>query len=234
MENICIKNETKIVDFTYSHRRGGNLQHCKGEKQKRHFINFIISMNFLADSLRDQKDSSKNLNVGQKTCLQTLHRHNKYVCSCKSLPSIVLSLQRQNTLYSPSCWSAVDANINFPSLLQIISSLSVSVLLILHKKTNFLLQIFSIFSFSVLLLHKKKLFSFSKYFPYFPSPNIVLLFLLRSSSSLQTKYYPPFPSVFFSSSANQNISFSILLLLFYCQHLHNKDRSINKRFAFYT
>ena len=48
-------------------------------------------MNFLADSLRDQKDSSKNLNVGQKTCLQTLQRHNKYVSSCKSLPFIVLS-----------------------------------------------------------------------------------------------------------------------------------------------
>ena len=45
MENICIKNETKIVDFAYSHRRGGNLQHCKGEKQKRHFINFIMNFN---------------------------------------------------------------------------------------------------------------------------------------------------------------------------------------------
>ena len=101
MENICIKNETKIVDFTYSHRRGGNLQHCKGEKQKRHFIYFIISLNFLADSLRDQKDSSKNLNVGQKSCLQTLQRHNKYVSSCKSLPSIVLSLKEQITPYSP-------------------------------------------------------------------------------------------------------------------------------------
>ena len=126
-----IKYKTKNK-FTHTQRRGGNLQYCKREKQKRHIINFIISMIVL-------------------------------LCS-----------------FSPP---------------------------------------------------QKKLFSFSKYFP---SPNIVLLFLLRSSSPLQIKYYPPFPSVFFSSSANQNISFSILLLLFYCQHLHNKARSINKRFAFYT
>ena len=57
--------ETKIK-FTYSQRRVGNLQYCKREKQKRHIINFMISMIFLVNSLKGQKDSFKKPQCGPK------------------------------------------------------------------------------------------------------------------------------------------------------------------------
>ena len=134
--------------------------------------------------------------MGQKSRLQTLQRHNKYVCSCKSLPSIVLSLTRQIILYSPGCRSTIDVNINFPSLLRVISSLSFFVLLLLHKKTIFFSKYSPYFS----------TFFFSSAKNYFPSPNIFYIFLLCSSSPPQKKLFSfskhfPSPNIVpFSSS----------------------------------
>ena len=85
---------------------------------------------------------------------------------------------------------------------------------------------------------------------YFNSPKFSLLIILLSSSPQCTKYFPspnfspPFPSLVFSSSSMgtkyflfqiiSSPSFSVLLLLFYCQHLHNKNWNDNKIFALVT
>ena len=85
---------------------------------------------------------------------------------------------------------------------------------------------------------------------YFNSPKFSLLIILLSSSPQCTKYFPspnfspPFPSLVFSSSSMgtkyflfqiiSSPSFSVLFLLFYCQHLHNKDWNVNKIFALVT
>ena len=85
---------------------------------------------------------------------------------------------------------------------------------------------------------------------YFNSPKFSLLLILLSSSPQCTKYFPspnfcpPFPSLVFSSSSMgtkyflfqiiSSPSFSVLLLLFYCQHLHNKNWNDNKIFALVT
>ena len=123
------------------------------------------------------------------------------------------------TITKIHCWSVgwlVGVTINF--LLQIISSFSFSVLLLLCQKINFpspffpsttkkyiiFLQIFPSFSFSgFLLLHKKI---------YFPSPNISLLFLLRFSSPPWTIKFP---------------SPNMLLLSKYCVRIRTSMRDLH-------
>ena len=101
--------------------------------------------------------------------------------------------------------------------------------------------IFSFVKFSLLflfLLHT----SFPPQTKYVPSPNIFLLFPSALSSPPRTKYLPSLPSLFFYPQWTVYFCFPDDSLPFLLRHspsfllstLHNKDQTINKRFAQFT
>ena len=138
--------------------------------------------------------------------------------NCKSLPSLVLLFLLHSSSFTDQIFSS--------SKIFFFSSED---------------YIFSFVKFSLLflfLLHT----SFSPQTKYVPSPNIFLLFPSALSSPPRTKYLPSLPSLFFYPQWTVYFCFPDDSLPFLLRHspsfllstLHNKDQTINKRFAQFT
>ena len=143
--------------------------------------------------------------------------------NCKSLPSLVLLFLLHSSSFTDQIFSSskifffssedyIFSFVKFSLLFLFLLQWRISILHFLHRPNMFLLQIFSSF------------------------------FHLHSSSPPRTKYLPPLPSLFFYPQWTVYFCFPDDSLPFLLRHspsfllstLHNKDQTINKRFAQFT